>query len=67
MCKQDFRIHIYTYNIIGSSDGTDLPAYISGYEMEWVDVGEVIAAVNLNGLQQPHHHPQPDQGKVVTQ
>lgn len=34
--------------------------------MHGVEVGEVVATVDLNGLQQPHNHPEPDHHQVVT-
>lgn len=33
--------------------------------MERVEVGEVVATVDLDGFQETNHHPQPDENQVV--
>ena len=35
--------------------------------MEGVDVGEVVAAVHLDGLQETHYHPRPEENQVVSE
>ena len=35
--------------------------------MERVEVGEVVATVDLNGLQETNHHPQPDEDQMVAE
>ncbi len=38
---------------------------VARYEVERVDIREVVAAVHFNCLQESHSHPRPDQHKVV--
>ena len=40
---------------------------VSWDEVQRVEVGEVVATVHLNGFQEPHHHPGPDENQVVAQ
>ena len=44
-----------------------IPTCVSRDEVEWVEVREVIATVHLDGLQESHHHPEPDQHQVVAE